>query len=251
MIYANNDPGFEEFRSNLREASNFNEALDALDAQTQKLGFTQVLFGYMPSQPIMPNGQWLPLKLNVRGFPKGWEEGWERFTTVDPYYRACFSRTLPIDWSDVQGNDKLSPLQRAACNYLDDFGLSRGITVPLHLPFGRFAVMSAIVDRSCHDWRQIRERAIGPAFQLMHIFTEAIHDRHLEEQIPATRPPRLTPREQECMRWASQGKTSSEIAVILNRSTETVRLHVKNSIAKLNATNRVQAVAHAIYFGAI
>jgi DNA-binding NarL/FixJ family response regulator len=30
-----------------------------------------------------------------------------------------------------------------------------------------------------------------------------------------------------------------------------VRLHIKNSIAKLNATNRAQAVANAIHLGLI
>ena len=231
-------------------AGDFDGALDALALKTAELGFTQTLYGYIPSIPRLSNGEWLPLRLNVRNFPDGWESGWEQFTTVDPYYRACFDGTFPIDWTDVQQGE-LSRAQRMACSYLGDFGLTRGITIPVHLPFGRFAVMSAIVDSTCRNWTNIRAQSSDPLFKMMHVFTKAIHERHMEEQIPFAPVVHLTPREKECMRWASAGKTSSEIATIIGRSVETVRLHIKNSIAKLNATNRAQAVATAIQLGII
>lgn len=239
------------FRRQVLKAADFDEALDLLADTTQRLGFTQALYGYIPAVPRLPNGDWLPLHLNVRYFPDGWADEWEQFTSVDPYYRACFDGTFPIDWADVQSSDQLSRTQRMACTYLGDLGLSRGITVPVHLPFGRFAVMSAIADRTCHNWHHVREEAREPLFKLMHIFTQAIHERGMEAQIPGASIVQLTPREQECMRWASAGKTSSEIAVIIDRSVETVRLHIKNSISKLNATNRAQAVATAIQLGLI
>lgn len=241
----------ENVKERIEVATDFNDALDILMALTSDLGFTQVLYAYLPVRPQLPNGEWLPLKLNVRNFPAGWEDGWKQFMTVDPYYRACFDGTLPIDWSDVQSKGDLNAPQRAACAYLGDFGLSRGTTVPVHLPFGRFAVMSAIVDRSCADWHSIRDNAREPLFRLMHIFTKVIHDLHFEDQIEVVRGARLTPRELECLRWASAGKTSGDISIILDRSIETVRLHIKNAIAKLDATNRSQAIAKAVHLGLI
>jgi LuxR family transcriptional regulator, quorum-sensing system regulator SdiA len=249
------DTDLEIRSSTLRDrvlvAADFDDALDLLAEITCELGFTQALYGYIPSVPRLPNGDWLPLRLNVRHFPEGWEAGWEQFTSIDPYYRACFDSTFPIDWADVQKSDQLTRAQRTACSYLGDFGLSRGITVPVHLPFGRFAVMSAIADQTCANWHHIREEAREPLFKLMHVFTKTIHERHFEGQIPAGATVELTPREQECIRWASAGKTSSEIAIIIDRSVETVRLHIKNSIANLHATNRAQAVANAIHLGLI
>ena len=241
----------QKLRDRVLAADNFDQALNTLSDMVLELGFTQALYGYIPTLPRLPSGEWLPLRLNVRHFPAGWEEGWEQFTSIDPYYRACFEGTFPIDWDDVQKNDELTPRQRMACSYLGDFGLSRGITVPVHLPFGRFAVMSAIADRNCTNWHHVREEAREPLFRLMHVFTKAIHDRHLEEQIPVASTAKLTPRELECIRWASAGKTSSETAVIIGRSVETVRLHMKNAISKLNATNRAQAVANAMHLGLI
>lgn len=238
-------------RRRVEATATFGEALDVLHDITCDLGFTQVLYAYQPTSPRLPNGEWLPLKLNVRNFPRGWEAGWSKYMSVDPYYRACFRGTLPIEWTDVQSSDSLSAPQREACSYLGDFGLSRGITVPVHLPFGRFAVMSAIVDRSCRNWHAVREQSREPLFKLMHVFTKTIFDCGLEDQIETIRPVKLTARELECLRWASAGKTSSETAMIMDRSLETARLHMKNAIAKLNATNRAQAIANAVHLGLI
>jgi LuxR family transcriptional regulator len=238
-------------KQRIEDSQSFNDALDVLMNVTGELGFTQVLYAYQPVRPQLPNGDWLPLKLNVRNFPKGWEEGWERFMKVDPYYRACFDGTLPIDWAKVQTSEQLASVQREACEYLGDFGLTRGITVPAHLPFGRFAVMSAIIDRPNVVWDTMLDQTREPLFRLMHVFTKVIFDLGFEAQIDVVRWNKLTPRELECLRWAAAGKTSGETAIILGRSLETVRLHIKNAITKLEATNRSQAVAMAIRLGLI
>jgi DNA-binding CsgD family transcriptional regulator len=62
---------------------------------------------------------------------------------------------------------------------------------------------------------------------------------------------KLTPREYEVLRWASEGKTSQEISTILGISPKTVNLHADNSINKLNAANRTNAVVRAIRLGLI
>lgn len=232
-------------------ANDFEQALDFLAELANDMGFTQSLYGYIPVAPKLPNGDWIPLVLNVRNFPKDWEDGWMQFMKVDPYYRACFEGTLPIDWDEVRKSEYLTKTQKKACDYLNDFGLSCGITVPVHLPFRGFAVMSVIADISHENWRDLRARTREPLFHAMHVFTKAILDLGYEDQIKTAQIIHLTPREKECLTWAAAGKTSSEIASILDRSVETVRLHMKNSIAKLDATNRSQAIANAIHLGLI
>lgn len=56
----------------------------------------------------------------------------------------------------------------------------------------------------------------------------------------------MTPREVECLSWTAKGKTSWEIARILELSENTVIFHLRNAIKKLEVTNRSQAVAKAI-----
>lgn len=240
-----------EVRDRVGSAADFTESLDILADIVGRIGFTQALYGYIPKVPRSRDGTWAPLKLNVRNFPSGWEQGWQQFMAVDPYYLACFSGDELVDWVDVQHGDQISPMQIKAFEFLGDYGLSRGITVPIHLPLGRFAVMSAIADESCKNWHVLRSDAREPLFRVMHVFTKLVFQRGFESQIEVADRVTLTPREQECMRWAALGKTSAEIAIILDRSPETIRLHIKNSIAKLSATNRVQAVANAVDLGLI
>ncbi|MEN0000102.1 MAG: helix-turn-helix transcriptional regulator [Pseudomonadota bacterium] len=61
----------------------------------------------------------------------------------------------------------------------------------------------------------------------------------------------LSPRMVECLRWTALGKTSEEIAMILELSSHTVNNYMSAATQKLNAVNRVQAVAYAITLGII
>ncbi|MGL4404172.1 MAG: helix-turn-helix domain-containing protein, partial [Notoacmeibacter sp.] len=56
----------------------------------------------------------------------------------------------------------------------------------------------------------------------------------------------LSVREVECLKWTAAGKTAYEISVITGLSDRTVEHYIASSMRKLNATNRVQAVAEAV-----
>ncbi|TAN61617.1 LuxR family transcriptional regulator [bacterium] len=55
----------------------------------------------------------------------------------------------------------------------------------------------------------------------------------------------LTPRENEILKWMVEGKTNWEISVILGISERTASFHVQNIEEKLNAVNKIHAVAIA------
>jgi LuxR family transcriptional regulator len=55
----------------------------------------------------------------------------------------------------------------------------------------------------------------------------------------------LSPREWEVLKWLKCGKTSWDIARILDISERTVNYHVNNILQKLDVTNRLQAVSEA------
>lgn len=61
----------------------------------------------------------------------------------------------------------------------------------------------------------------------------------------------LTPRESDCLRWCSQGKTNWEISRILGLSERTVEHYLSRANRKLGTVNRVQAVARALKHGLI
>jgi len=56
---------------------------------------------------------------------------------------------------------------------------------------------------------------------------------------------KLSNREAEVLTWAARGKTSAEIAQILNLSKRTVDFHMDNAREKLGVSTRIQAVIKA------
>lgn len=56
----------------------------------------------------------------------------------------------------------------------------------------------------------------------------------------------ISARERECLNWAAQGKTSWEISQILGVTESTIIYHLRNATRKLNAANRLHAVAKAL-----
>lgn len=68
--------------------------------------------------------------------------------------------------------------------------------------------------------------------------------RH-EPEVTRSFPPRLTNRQRECLIWVEQGKSSSDIAVILGLSSETVNEHVGEACRRLGVRTRIQAVVAA------
>lgn len=58
---------------------------------------------------------------------------------------------------------------------------------------------------------------------------------------------KLSPRKLEILTLIAQGFTDKEISQKLQMSTRTVQTHISTILAKLNARNRVNAVAIYIY----
>jgi DNA-binding CsgD family transcriptional regulator len=63
--------------------------------------------------------------------------------------------------------------------------------------------------------------------------------------------PRLTQREIEILKWWAAGKTSDEIALIVNCSKSNIKFHVNNIYLKLCANTKILAVTKAIRLGLV
>ena len=61
----------------------------------------------------------------------------------------------------------------------------------------------------------------------------------------------LSLREQTCLSWAAQGKSSWDIGEILAISENTVNFHIKNAMRKLETTSRTVAAIKAVQLGII
>ncbi len=234
------DPVFSGARS-------FDHALDILADQAGRLGFDAIDYAYMP-QVRTSDGGWIAADIASRNFPTRWQRGWSRFGRHDPYLWTCYERTLPLDWNEVKGAAWLSPLQREAIEYVDDLGFRDGMSVPIHLPGGRFAFVSGLARDRVGGWRRQEAAASERLFVLAHQFHSAVAPRLGRERVAPGAGP-LSPRERECLRYAAAGYSSVATAAATGRSAETVRRQRKSAMGKLNARTIAQAVASASALG--
>lgn len=224
-------------------------ALDRLAEAVQQLGFDAVDYGFMP-QARTADGRYHHPDIKWRNWPARWTAGWARHSSDDPFLHAGYPRTLPFDWREVVKADWLSPPQRDALAYIERLGFPvDGMTVPIHLPDGAFAFVSAVSHAHEGRWRARQSEVRDALFVMAHDFHAAVAPRvgvarRIEEHHGA-----LSTREREILAFAAQGLSAPETARRVCRSVETVRRQRKSAMEKLGAHTMPQAVARAMRLG--
>lgn len=111
---------------------------------------------------------------------------------------------------------------------------------------------------SCFSFHKIpepigAEHRFGLEFLVPHLHGALVRIVHtLRRDRRIIRDPRaLTGREREVLGWVCEGKTSTEIAIILGRSVSTVRNQINSILVKLRVNTQAQAAAKAIRKGLV
>lgn len=194
----------------------------------------------------------------------GWLDFYRKnnFVLIDPNIDMLRKANSIFTWNEASENTAGNKNDKLMIqNLAYDFGFREGIIIPIHYvdPFGRrrSAVCTLFWRGDLAEFERVmRERRAEVeivAGYWARKFVEKIarEGRKFAKNSDVTynSDPRsqLTPREIDVLTWAAQGKTSSETATILGISTETVNHHLKYAISKMKVSNKVQAVAHAIY----
>lgn len=95
----------------------------------------------------------------------------------------------------------------------------------------------------------IRTVARGEAYLHPALARRVLSRMPAQQNKPAPPKVRLTPREQEILRWMATPATYREIAEELFVGEETIRSHAKHILSKLQQPNRTQAVLEAVRIG--
>jgi LuxR family transcriptional regulator, quorum-sensing system regulator CciR len=190
---------------------------------------------------------WADPAATTGGESQGWR--WKARFRPSAAMKATPSGATPKGFRSLSGNAMLARIdttefeRRALCR--------AAIVVPVHMPFGRIGAASLVPrDPALTDLSvpfAAHAEALG---QLCRAFITS-HARVMDN--PARLPVgvALSRREVECLRWAAVGKTDLEIGLIIARSRATIRFHIANATAKLDAVSRSQAVFKAAQLGFI
>lgn len=159
---------------------------------------------------------------------------------TDPVPTHCRRQTSPYFWSRTT----VKSGERSALAFLKDFGLGAFVAMPLKSGDGEHYGNFTVYCNEPHpkSWLQ-HARHFAP---LLHV--SAIY---LQESLSATRPIYssgvvLSPRQRECLLWASRGLHAQRIAERLGLSEAVVYEYLASARRKLGCATTVQAVARAV-----
>ncbi|MCA1365366.1 autoinducer binding domain-containing protein [Bradyrhizobium sp. IC3069] len=178
----------------------------------------------------------------ISTYPSRWTARYLRnsYQMIDPVIREALQTPEPFRW----GGDFRSRLTSMAQQQLFDeaaqFGIRFGFTVPIHDGHGPIAALTFAVDAK----RPQFERCIDSHARVLQLMAMHFH-AHVRRKLAnerAIKGIRLSPREFECLEWASQGKSAWEIGCILGISRNTAAYYLENAKEKLGVRTIAQAV---------
>lgn len=223
-------------------------AWTAFDAHVRDLGGASAIYGFFSD----PRGQ--PLSAQIRAFSSHPEEFsrlylQEGFIDHDPLAHYCMvEERKALVWGDVRAEHYATPKTHIVAHAQIDVGMKYGITMPLRdASARRLGGIGIALDVDCEKARDDLLAGNQKTFELISaLFHARVMDADMVRQVYT-----LSPRERECLLWASTGMTNKEIAFRISISEKTVEHHMKLAAVRLDARNRTHAVARALIFDLI
>lgn len=232
---------FKEF-DNLLGANDEDDWTRAFFAHSNRLGFDFCLYGTIPHVKSPLDCAWVR-----SSFPKEWLERYFGRGYIAQDYKLihCMNGNLPLIWSpDVF----LRPEQRRIYDEGCDFGLRAGISLPAHGPDGIYGQLCLAKNvEPGYEFNEFLASRMHSILQLRDILAHSSRSFAYPGRELMQHP--LTVREKECLRWVATGKSSKQIAELMQCTTSTVNFHISNARRKLGAKSRQAAIAMAIQRG--
>ena len=163
---------------------------------------------------------------------------------AEGFARDAADATAPLWWRCPHSAPALCALARGwASEVAPPLGEIAGIAFPVSGERGRVGLFVFTGNDIVLDEATLCE-VHARCFSL---FGEVVQQRR---QVGAATPP-VSKREIECLRLTANGHTSDDIAGVLGLSVHTANQYLSNTTQKLNAVNRIHAVAKALRTGLI
>lgn len=217
--------------------------LDTLSAlfitAIKKLGFTHYTCMSFCNLDAPP-----PDAVLMLHYPTDWADYYreQRYERFDRIIDLSLRTLTPFSWDQPFVTNGATKQQMDIFHEASQIGLSHGISIPIHAGDGLPATVTMVGPNSDID---------PDAWTALHMMSLYLHEaaqrliNKTNQGLPAMRTT-LTPRERECLQWASEGKSDTVIADILRLAPRTVHFHIENVKGKYGVASRTQAVVRAL-----
>lgn len=181
-------------------------------------------------------------------YPAEWIDKYlaNTFYKHDPVIFIALQRIMPFTWNEQNQGHNMAQ-QKNIFNAARKYNISSGHTFPLHDHENNLATLSLYTEGDI----ELLQRYIANNKKEIQQLLLSIHERYIIERrqdqtvLREKLAKKLTSREIEALRWASIGKTYSEVAMIMGITESTVKFHIGNLIAKLGVVNAKHAIKKA------
>lgn len=229
-----------DFIDKLRYAESQEDITAELGRLADRFGFTSFCVAGIPDPGTRFDGY-----LMISGWTDDWRDRYleNDYFNHDPVVTKLRQTATPFLWSEAVTGLVLPPTGKRIMDEAASVGMADGFCVPIYAPHGFQAAVS--FGAPAIDIDLSKKSAL-------HLASIHAHNRAREVLGAIERVPDdvgLTPRELECLKWCAAGKTSWEISQILNISQHTADWYLASATKKLQAVNRVQAVAEGFRKG--
>nr|WP_244436991.1 LuxR family transcriptional regulator [Bradyrhizobium japonicum] len=177
----------------------------------------------------------------ISTYPTDWTSHYleNRYQRFDPVVQEALGSAEPFQWGLGLAEKSYSSLQRQMLDEASHFGIRFGFTIPIHDGRGPIAALTFASDQRNIKFENCITRQ-SRVLQLMTLYFHA-HVRRASKSEQETAGIVLSPRELECLDWASQGKSAWEIGQIIGISKHTVTSYLQSAKEKLGVRTIVQA----------
>jgi LuxR family quorum-sensing transcriptional regulator LasR len=211
------------------------------------LGFDQTLLAILPDPASPVEAEYAFIHSN---YSSCWRSKYDaqNMQHIDPTFTHCMTKSIPLIWSpEIFSGRKQNEMYEEACGH----GLRSGITLPIHGPHGEMGTLCFVSDRQAG--RQFHRDASSyiPELTCFRDFIFETSCSYMKTPKSKREVPSLTRCELECLKWCAVGKSSWDIAKILNVSEAAINFHFSNLRRKFMVTTRQQVVVKAIRCGII
>jgi DNA-binding CsgD family transcriptional regulator len=175
--------------------------------------------------------------------PEEWlEKYWrDRFDKIDPILTRAREKMEPFVWSFEQERKVARGAKRIFYSSAHEAGIRAGITMPVATPLNNLFIFTLFTgDVTLPLKFQLQPVLTANAMALLHVCIEATGAA--SSKAPGIE---LTGRQSMVLKWAAEGKTTKEIALIENMTHHNVNFHMKNVRRILKTVSLPQTTALA------
>jgi LuxR family quorum sensing-dependent transcriptional regulator len=164
----------------------------------------------------------------------------------DPVIQRWHFATEPFVWDlSIYGSNCREHAPLLALRH--HLGVTGGICVPIHKNFGGRTTLFISGDGFPTDDDMVLSLRIMVQHVMARLASLKSTDVILSKaKVFLAQDVNLSVRERTVLGWIALGKSSRETAIIMALSEHTVNEHIANAVAKLNASNRTEAVLRAL-----